>query len=91
MTNKNLSDVAAAATKKLFADTTTSHQVHDDNQKKQVFSFRGSHDSVKAWRLYARISGTRVDDLGSKALDEYISNHPLTGAEKAVFDERMNS
>lgn len=99
-TKKNLAGGAAAATAKIFSNaqtkpekksTTVVAQEKEEKIKtpKQVFSFRGEVDDVKAWRLYANITGTKVDDLGSLALQEYLKNHPLKGAEKALFDERM--
>lgn len=95
---KDLNKGAAAATAKLFsapAPTTKkepSSPTKKENVKaaKQVFSFRGDKDAVKAWRLYASISGIKVDDLGSLALQEYIATHPLKGLEKDLFNEKMN-
>lgn len=96
---------AAAATAKLFSGSTEPEKesvaveepVKEEKGKdkdkvvKQVFSFRGEKDAVKAWRLYATVTGTKVDDLGSLAMQEYLANHPLKGAEKALFDEKMKS
>lgn len=100
---KNLNSGAAAATAKLFSGNNTPEekvtqekkatqpksQAKNDKVEKQVFSFRGEINSVKAWRLYATISGIKVDDLGSLAMQEFIAAHPLKGAEKALFDEKM--
>ena len=96
---------AAAATAKLFSGSkepekesvAVEEPVKEEKGKdkdkdkvvKQVFSFRGEKDAVKAWRLYATVTGTKVDDLGSLAMQEYLANHPLKGAEKALFDEKM--
>lgn len=81
---------AAVPAKEEMADK-TSHEAGDKKSKKHVFSFRGNEESVKAWRLYAAITGTKVDDLGSAALTEYINNHPLSPAAQALYNERMNS
>lgn len=84
-TKKSLAGGAATATAKIFSNA----QAKKIKTSKQVFSFRGETDDVKAWRLYATVTGTKVDDLGSLAMQEYLKNHPLKGAEKALFDERM--
>jgi len=100
---KDLANGAAEATSKFFASSGAAQPKKSEELKetpikeekvktaKQVFSFRGEKDKVKAWRLYATVTGTKVDDLGSLAMQEYIDKHPLKGAEKALFDERMNS
>ena len=97
-TKKNLNEVAAAETAKIFTNkkstqskkknTAVEDHVNAKTEKK-VFSFRGEEDHVKAWRLYATVTGTKVDELGSLAMEEYLANHPLKGAEKALFDEKM--
>lgn len=104
MANKNsLSKAASNAGAKFFSSADNTDQKKEKisgvaslNKKeatekkiKQVFSFRGEKDDVKAWRLYATVTGTKVDDLGSLAMQEYLANHPLKGAEKALFDEKM--
>lgn len=99
-TKKKLNDSAAQATAKLFSGVSQSSNTSENREKslknttsqnKKVFSFRGNEEDVKAWRLYASISGTKVDDLGSMALNEYLKNHPLVDIEKALFDKKMNS
>jgi hypothetical protein len=98
---EKLNKGAAAATAKLFsgltepekesvaAEAPVKEEKAKDKAVKQVFSFRGEKEAVKAWRLYATVTGTKVDDLGSLAMQEYLANHPLKGAEKALFDEKM--
>ena len=100
---KDLNQGAAAATAKLFSGSRTPQPKNSEKPEetpikeekvktvKQVFSFRGEKDTVKAWRLYATISGIKVDDLGSMAMQEYLASHPLKGTEKTLFDEKMNS
>ena len=97
---KDLNKSAAAATSKLFSNSGTTQPKKESapvattakekkvKTPKQVFSFRGEVDDVKAWRLYATVTGTKVDDLGSLAMQEYLAAHPLKGAEKALFDEK---
>ena len=93
-TKKDLTS-AAAATAKFFSDA-------DDNQKrkrsekedkdnvKKVFSFRASATDVASWRLYATAARIKVDDLGSRALAEYIDRHPLDDVQQAFFDNQLN-
>ena len=60
------------------------------NPQKQVFSFRAEKELVKQWRTYAAACpGMKVDELGRLALQEYIENHPLTGAAKKFYQEAM--
>ena len=100
MANKNsLSKAAASTGSKFFSGAKTEKVVKDGSSvkaplneekiPKQVFSFRGDKNNVKAWRLYANITGIKVDNLGSLAMKEYLENHPLKDLEQALFDERM--
>lgn len=100
MANKNsLSKAAASTGSKFFSGSESGKvikdvssvktQLKEEKVPKQVFSFRGDKNDVKAWRLYANITGIKVDDLGSFAMKEYLENHPLEDIEKALFDERM--
>lgn len=100
MANKNsLSKAAASTGSKFFSGSesgkaikdvsSVKNQLKEEKVPKQVFSFRGDKNDVKAWRLYANITGIKVDDLGSLAMKEYLENHPLEDIEKALFDERM--
>ncbi len=59
---------------------------------KVVFSFRAERELVKQWRAYAASClGMKVDDLGVLAMQEYISNHPLSGVFKEFYEKKMNS
>lgn len=81
--------------KKLYVGKSTSAEekpVKTANTKpqKQVFSFRAEKELVKQWRTYAAACpGMKVDELGRLALQEYIENHPLTGAAKKFYQEAM--
>jgi len=57
--------------------------------KKKVFSFRADESKVIQWRLQAVARGITVDDLGQKAIDEYISRHKLTDTQKQLFELNM--
>lgn len=54
--------------------------------QKQVFSFRATLDDITDWKAYSTATGEKMENIGTAAMNEYISNHPLTGAEKAVFE-----
>lgn len=60
---------------------------------KKVFSFRAEAETVDSWRLWADAKGMKVDDLGEKALQEYIKKHPLTEDQKQIFElkQKMKS
>ncbi len=53
----------------------------------KVMSFRSWSDEVNCWRLYAKVKDVTVDSLCSDAIREYISSHPLTQEEKAIYDK----
>lgn len=97
MNKHSLQEAAKNSTDKLFSNNEAimngrSHDVPAEKASaKKVFSFRGPEKSVKAWRAYAAITGQKVDDLGTAALNEFLENHPLSEAEKQVFDHRMQS
>ena len=59
--------------------------------KKQVFSFRGEVTNIKQWKAYATATGRKMEDIGTKAMTEYLKRHPLKGQEKKVFDVLMES
>ncbi len=96
---KNLSQAATNVTSKFFGDENPAPRpprpakppVTKKTKKKLVFSFRGNEDDVQDWRLYAKVSGMKVDDLGSAAMSEYLKNHPLDGTAKAFFDAKKKS
>ena len=54
--------------------------------QKKVFSFRAEAETVDSWRLWADAKGMKVDDLGEKALQEYIKRHPLSEDQKQIYD-----
>ena len=81
---KNFNSQAAAATAKLFSNK-------EPKDSSDMFSFRADKNNIKAWRLYAKITNVKIKDFCRLAIEEYITAHPLTAAEKSAFDEKMNS
>lgn len=57
--------------------------------KKKVFSFRAGAEKVDSWRVWADASGMKVDELGEKALTEYIKKHPLTEDQRKIYELKL--
>ena len=55
-------------------------------QKKQVFSFRATIEDIASWKAYATATGQTMENVGTAAMNEYLENHKLTGAEQAIFE-----
>lgn len=58
--------------------------------KKKVFSFRAEVDEADSWRVWADASGIKVDELGERALREYIKRHPLKGDQLQIYELKMS-
>lgn len=56
---------------------------------KKVFSFRADVQDVNGWRCWADAKGMKVDELGEKALKEYIKRHPLTEEQRHIYTYKM--
>lgn len=57
--------------------------------QKKVFSFRAEVDQVDSWRVWADAKGMKVDELGEKALTEYIKRHSLTEDQRQIYELKM--
>lgn len=55
----------------------------------KVFSFRAPIETVDSWRVWAEAKGIKVDELGEKALTEYIKRHALSEDQKKIYDLKM--
>lgn len=62
-------------------------------EKKIVFSFRADVSSIFRWRAYCTAVSETMENIGSAAMDEYISRHRLSGNELAIFEaiQRKNA
>lgn len=50
------------------------------------FGFRAPEALVRRWRNYARaVGGETVDSVCTRAMEEYLSRHPLKGDEAAMY------
>ena len=55
----------------------------------KVFSFRAPIETVDSWRVWADAKGMKVDELGEKALTEYIKKHSLTEDQRQIYELKM--
>lgn len=55
-------------------------------EEKQVFSFRASLGEIARWRAFTTATGEKIEHIGCMAMNEFMKNHKLTGAELAVFE-----
>lgn len=100
MAKKDLSSAVANATSRLFtnvapaapaAPATPAAEPAPAAPKampKKVFSFRADEQLVNAWRTYAACHNVKVDEIGTVAMQEYMANHPLSGLELELFNQR---
>ena len=63
--------------------------VKPEKAKQKVFSFRAEENKVNQWRVQAVARGITVNELGEKAIDEYIKKHKLTEDQQQLFDLTM--
>lgn len=57
--------------------------------RKKVFSFRAEADEADSWRVWADASGLKVDELGERAIREYIKRHPLKGDQLQIYELKL--
>jgi len=57
--------------------------------QKKVFSFRAEVEAVDSWRVWADAKGLKVDELGEKAITEYIKRHSLTEDQRQIYELKM--
>lgn len=55
----------------------------------KVFSFRAEKKEADSWRVWADASGLTVDELGERAIREYIKRHPLKGDQLQIYELKM--
>ena len=58
-------------------------------EEKQVFSFRASLGEIARWRAFTTATGEKIEHIGCMAMNEFMKNHKLTGAELAIFEAIM--
>lgn len=57
--------------------------------QKKVFSFRAPADLADSWRVWADAKGLKVDELGERAITEYIRRHKLTEDQQQIYNLKM--
>lgn len=59
----------------------------------KVYSFWANKEQIEVWKCYQEANSEleKAEDLGLKAISEYIANHPLQGIEADVYDLRLKS
>lgn len=57
----------------------------------KVYSFWANKEQIEVWKCYQEASNAleKAEDLGLKAITEYIQNHPLQGKEKARYEDNL--
>lgn len=55
----------------------------------KTFSFWARKDLADRWRAWAEAKGMKLDDLGEKAITEYVNAHPLSDDEQIIYDMRI--
>lgn len=78
--------VPKASSKLTAVPKKESQKKEKGREEKQVFSFRASLGEIAFWRAFATASGEKIEHMGCMAMNEFIKNHKLTGAELAVFE-----
>ena len=66
----------------------TSNSKKKRKDKQSIFSFWSDCDKVSKWKAYQEANkelATRAD-LGERAIEEYIKNHPLEGDELKLYE-----
>ena len=76
-----------AEPEKVTEEPTEGKKKKTDTHK--VFSFRAPIETVDSWRVWADAKGMKVDELGEKALTEYIKRHSLTEDQKKIYELKM--
>ena len=78
--------VQKASSKPTAVPKKESQKKEKRREEKQVFSFRASLGEIARWRAFTTATGEKIEHIGCKAMNEFIKNHKLTGAELAVFE-----
>lgn len=83
---KPQTDTEPTQTKESTPKEEKTEEKANTKQKKQVFSFRATIEDIASWKAYATATGQTMENVGTAAMNEYLENHKLTGAEQAIFE-----
>lgn len=78
--------VQKASSKPTAVPKKESQKKEKGREEKQVFSFRASLGEIALWRAFTTATGEKIEHIGCMAMNEFMKNHKLTGAELAVFE-----
>lgn len=84
--SENVSEPSKKTTKRNTKEEPKQEPTKPQKVQKKVFSFRAEESTVDGWRLWADAKGMKVDDLGEKAITEYIKRHSLTEDQQKIYD-----
>lgn len=59
----------------------------------KVYSFWANKEQIEIWKCYQEASNElqKAEDLGLKAIQEYIENHPLQGIEADMYELKLKA
>lgn len=59
----------------------------------KVYSFWANKEQIEVWKCYQEASAEleKAEDLGLKAITEYIKNHPLKDEELVMYNLKLKS
>lgn len=59
----------------------------------KVYSFWANKEQIEVWKCYQEASNAleKAEDLGLKAITEYIQNHPLQAEEKEIYNLKLKA
>lgn len=78
--------VQKASSKPTADSKKESQKKEKGREEKQVFSFRASLGEIARWRAFTTATGEKIEHIGCMAMNEFIKNYKLTGAELAIFE-----
>lgn len=83
--------VKAEETKTTVSEEPTKKQTKKETHK--VYSFWANKEQIEVWKCYQEANNEleKAEDLGLKAIQEYINNHALTGTEAEIYELKLKS
>lgn len=70
-----------------FAKKQTKKDTH------KVYSFWANKEQIEVWKCYQEANSDleKAEDLGLKAIQEYIENHPLSDDELTMYELKLKA
>ena len=59
----------------------------------KVYSFWANKEQIEVWKCYQEANSDleKAEDLGLKAIQEYIENHALSGTDAEMYELKLKS